>query len=508
MKIFDNKGNEVTIDTSKELGSGGEGIIYKMSKDRVVKIYHSHIKPTINQTFLNELSKLSSQFIKPIDLYYNIRKQIVGFSMPYLDMGSMFPFTNLFSKAECNKNNYDSDFKKKVFDSLIKGLKEAHSHDVVIGDLNPYNLLFTNNGDVYFIDTDSYQTNSKPHSGIMLNDIRDWLHDKIDKYSDYFSLSILTFNASTFMHPYKGVHKKYKTIEERVLKHLSILSKNTDIIIPSFYEPITNSRIHNQFLDIFQYDRRFIIDLDDLKIIQKSTPKIVTSIVNSLSIKQIQDNVKYYEVINNMLITFDKNNVMSQYDISVHSTFTTTFKPWSPHPLLFKSGDYFIGLSNLADSYTIFDLNIKQLYKNNIYIPSLVKGDEVLIQSISGQKWLLWAHPSGLFTLRTKYDIRDAYKRDKMLCIKIKEGNRIKTYLATVDGMSLELGPELDDMRRFCVLNNLTFVPEDKRLDVYSFSTKVAEISCDYITENSILTTSKAGIICQTDDKVILINKL
>jgi hypothetical protein len=81
-------------------------------------------------------------------------------------------------------------------------------------------------------------------------------------------------------------------------------------------------------------------------------------------------------------------------------------------------------------------------------------------------------------------------------------------FLAEANGLKLELGSELEDMRNFCVIGDNIFVPEDKKIDVYSSLRKIAEIECDFVTENSILESCKSGIICQTDDQIFLINKI
>lgn len=507
MNVINSSGKQITIDVSKEIGSGGEGTIYKLPNKQVAKIYHSHIKPSINSSFLSDISKLNNKFIKPVELFYNKANAIVGFSMDYLDLSKMHPFTDLSSKAICNQKGYNDKFKIDVVTSLSESLLDAHQKGVIIGDLNPYNLLFDDKGVVYFIDVDSYQTKNRPHSGIMLPDIRDWINHKISESSDYYSLSVLAFNLSTFVHPFKGVHKKYKKIEERVLRHLSLLSGDKDIIIPSFYEPISNSNIVNQFYDIYQQDKRFLVDISGINTIKKSVPLVTTTIIKSLSIKHIANNVRYYVILNNVLCIIGKNNKAQYFDVNTHSSFSKSSATFKNLPMTqFKSGEFFVELTE--DTYTIYDSKGFQTTKQSIFSPSLTKGNEVFIQSIAGQKWLLWASKMGLVTLRTTYDIRDAYKRERFFCVKIKESNIIKTYLAEANGLKLELGSELEDMRNFCVIGDNIFVPEDKKIDVYSSLRKIAEIECDFVTENSILESCKSGIICQTDDQIFLINKI
>lgn len=510
MIVYDSQGRSINIDTSKELGSGGEGIIYKMG-NQVAKIYHSHIQPAMNMQFVNEISKLNGQFVKPVDIYYNKSKRVVGFSMPYMDMGKLKPFYDLFSKTVCNQENINTDFKIRVLESLAEGLNDAHSKDVVIGDLNPYNLLFdSRSAKVYFIDTDSYQTTSRPHSGIMLPDIRDWLTHKIDKNSDYYSYSVLAFNNFTFVHPFKGVHPKYKTIEERVLNKLSLLSGNKDIKIPSFYEPISETNVSNQFYQVFQEGKRFLVDVNKTNTTKVSVPLVTTTLLKSLSVKDIQHNVSFFVIQKNKMKVVSKSNVISWYDVDKHMTVSPGNSPVYVKPLFEQASiqidDYIVSFTE--DTYTIQDLNGYQLVKLNIFFPSLKRADNVIIQSISGKKWLLYPERTGLTTVRTEEDIRDAVRRGEYYCLKIKVNNRIKTYLAKQEGLKIKLGVELGDMRKFCVIGDNVFIPEDGRIDVYSFMHKVAEIECKFVTENSILSSCGAGIICQTDDKLMLINKI
>jgi hypothetical protein len=60
-----------------------------------------------------------------------------------------------------------------------------------------------------------------------------FLNGVVNIKTDFFALSVITFNATTYVHPFKGVHAKIKSLRERMLYKLSVLSNDKDLIIES-----------------------------------------------------------------------------------------------------------------------------------------------------------------------------------------------------------------------------------------------------------------------------------
>ncbi len=198
-------GKSFFIDDKNEIQRGGEGriLLLPAEKDKVVKIYHPGIKP-ISEARYKQLQKLDKElFLKPLDLIY-LKSEIIGFVMEYAG-ANYFPISSLFNRSFCLRNAITDKYKSKIADKLIDAVKHAHFNGFVIGDLNQYNVLVDLSGNLKLIDIDSYETPGHKHTGVLLDDIRDYYYQGIvSMNSDYFALSVLLFYLFTYTHPFKG----------------------------------------------------------------------------------------------------------------------------------------------------------------------------------------------------------------------------------------------------------------------------------------------------------------
>jgi serine/threonine protein kinase len=255
------KRGTINIDPAKEINQGGEGTVYEIDSDTVAKIYHPGVNPISIKKF-QFLSGLDpNYFVAPIELLYDTKGIVIGYTMKYIDQ-SFFPLSNLYNKKFCQTNKIDKKIKMKVIEKLIAAVKYAHKENVVIGDLNPFNILVNDKGVIKLIDTDSYQTPGFPHSHILMDEIRDYLYQgRVSKDSDFFALSILSFNMLAFLHPFKGIHKTYKKIGDRMIHKLPVFTNNPDIKIPKCYEPIQDNNFMSQFKKLYLQGERFLLSL-------------------------------------------------------------------------------------------------------------------------------------------------------------------------------------------------------------------------------------------------------
>lgn len=250
--------------TSNEIASGGEGRILRADEDKKIalKLYHPTRTPLSEERFAY-LTKLDDKwFVKPKDLLYDGRR-LAGFSMELLSK-EHFVIQNIFQKAFCKANGITLDIKLKIFRGLIAAVKSAHALGVIIGDLNQYNIMVTIKGDVKFLDVDSYETPSYKHSGILLDDIRDYCYGgHVTKNSDYYALSVMLFWMACFVHPFKGIHARYKKLADRMLNKLPVFKADPDLTVPKFYEPLKKGHLLSQFERMYlDKVERFIINID------------------------------------------------------------------------------------------------------------------------------------------------------------------------------------------------------------------------------------------------------
>ncbi len=159
-------GKRRPIKLVKAGNSGGEGIIYSTDIPNVVaKIY----KPgKVDRAKFEKLKLMMTKNINcegvcfPIAMLYNDKDEFVGFLM------------NMAKGKELQKCLFIPQLLKKYFPNwkkkdtvqlcltILKKLKYLHDRNIILGDINPNNILVVSPDEVYFVDTDSYQIEGYP----------------------------------------------------------------------------------------------------------------------------------------------------------------------------------------------------------------------------------------------------------------------------------------------------------------------------------------------------------
>ena len=144
-----------------ELGAGGEGAVYKTDIDGMVaKIY----KPEkITRLRFEKLKLMLTKNINcegvcfPLAMLKNLRGEFVGYLMRAAkgrDLGKSVFMPMLLKKYFPTWNRKDT---VQLCVTILRKLKYLHDRNVILGDINPYNILVVSPKEVYFVDTDSYQ---------------------------------------------------------------------------------------------------------------------------------------------------------------------------------------------------------------------------------------------------------------------------------------------------------------------------------------------------------------
>lgn len=149
----------------KQLASGGEGIIYETNTPYVAKIY----KPDHNTTRKSEKIKLmQSKPVKcegicyPMATLYNAQHEFVGYLMPKangVELAKSVFIKPLLQKKFPNWKKIDT---VQLCLTILKKIKYLHDRNIIMGDINPNNILVVDPKKVYFVDTDSYQIEDFP----------------------------------------------------------------------------------------------------------------------------------------------------------------------------------------------------------------------------------------------------------------------------------------------------------------------------------------------------------
>ena len=169
--ILDDFGKRMKVGEQLSPNSeGGEGIIYKVSRNNVCKIYKSG---NITYSKIKKLKLMVANQITidgvrwPKSVLYNIDKKPVGYLMREVkdsNEKTIVDLRRVFMKP-LQEKYFPNWNRLNLVNTCIYNLskiKILHKYNVIIGDVNPSNILLTPSGNTFFIDTDSYQLEGYP----------------------------------------------------------------------------------------------------------------------------------------------------------------------------------------------------------------------------------------------------------------------------------------------------------------------------------------------------------
>ncbi|SJZ81268.1 Protein kinase domain-containing protein [Cetobacterium ceti] len=209
------KEKEIDIILPQSLVQGGEGKIY-FHEDLAIKIFHS------NKLTKEKVEKVKFLFNKNMSIpnvatvngiILNETNEIVGYSM------NKFHGKTLERVLLTLKDSHDA---KEIAKNILVTLNKLHKKNILMGDINPNNILVNTNNQICLIDIDSYQIGNYPcyvfkeeflppefsgeNIGTYLRDIS----------NEYFPISILLFKIlMNGKHPYDQ-RQSDKTLSERI----------------------------------------------------------------------------------------------------------------------------------------------------------------------------------------------------------------------------------------------------------------------------------------------------
>ncbi len=159
-KLYDDKGNSIII--KDKLGSGGEGAVYIADNGMACKIFNEITENRINKLKLM-VGRIDYKGIcSPKQLIYDENRTVVGYLM---DKAEGKPLKLLLTGIPILKNNFPNWKKMHIVRlclTILDKIKYLHSKNIILGDINPQNILVKDEKTVYFIDTDSYQIEDYP----------------------------------------------------------------------------------------------------------------------------------------------------------------------------------------------------------------------------------------------------------------------------------------------------------------------------------------------------------
>lgn len=148
-----------------KVAAGGEGIIYTTNTPYVAKIYK---KENNTRRKYEKIKLMLSKRIKcqgicyPLAALYNNKKEFIGYLMPEARGKELRK--SLFIKKLLEKN-FPTWRKRDTVElciTILQKIKYLHDRNIIMGDINPANILVVSPKEVYFVDTDSYQIEDFP----------------------------------------------------------------------------------------------------------------------------------------------------------------------------------------------------------------------------------------------------------------------------------------------------------------------------------------------------------
>ncbi len=155
------------FEIKKLISAGGEGSIYETEvKGQVCKIYHPN---KLSQHKQQKVELMVSRKVNrpgicwPSEIVMNKDGEFVGYLMPRASGITMQ--SAMFIKPQLEKNfpNWTRCDLVKIAIAFIEHIHYLHKLNIIVGDINPLNILIGGNGKtLYIVDTDSFQLEGFP----------------------------------------------------------------------------------------------------------------------------------------------------------------------------------------------------------------------------------------------------------------------------------------------------------------------------------------------------------
>jgi len=196
-------GSALDLTQRDYVASGGQGAIYARG-GTAYKIYHDPSK-MIPPGKVHELAAITDpRVIRPQQMLLDAKSKVIGYTSRFVK--DAFVLCQLFPRSFREREGVTHDMILELVRKLQEGIQHVHRARILLVDLNEMNFLVPRTfDDIYFIDTDSYQTPKYPAPALM-ESVRDWSvqNNKWTENSDWFSFGVVAFQMFVGVHPFKG----------------------------------------------------------------------------------------------------------------------------------------------------------------------------------------------------------------------------------------------------------------------------------------------------------------
>ena len=233
MKLFIPGKGEIVLTQHDFVHQGGEGSVFNQG-NLAYKVY-TNPKNMLPLGKIQDLSALTfPNIIRPQDVLLDAKNSPVGYTMKFIQ--DAVSLCQLFPRVYRHQHSISVDKIIQLVLRIRATIEHIHTKNILLVDLNELNFLVSKQlKEVYFIDTDSYQTPHFPATALM-SSIKDWQTKTFSELSDWFSFAVVTFQLFIGIHPYRGKHPVHGSDLETRMK-MSISVFDPDVRIPPVCEP-------------------------------------------------------------------------------------------------------------------------------------------------------------------------------------------------------------------------------------------------------------------------------
>jgi len=396
--VFTQAGERLSLDPNDAVGSGGEGTVFPDPRNpgNLIKIYEYPNKDHERKlkAFIAKGFSLPKFVAAPTTLNFNRAGDVIGYTMPFIKRAK--PFRDLSNKNYRIRQKINNKRVVSLHLNDAKVLEAIHQQNIVIGDRNDQNVLFSGTNS-YYIDFDSVQFDHWPCPVATENYLDPALYG-IDltlkpvflPQHDWYSYATMLFRSLLLVHPYGGTHPKVNDLVDRALKKITVFDKG--VIYPAVGLPpdLISDELLHVFSRYFKEGWRGVFPQKELTAFQsvlvecptcntafpsskracpvcKEQNLVVTSvsIPGSLTVKQlsgIKGQILYHRLEGETLILITlENNRAVMHQVSQSNHWTTTLFPYQVG-MRFEASSKLLAV-NIAgqEQIDLFEINYNEI---------------------------------------------------------------------------------------------------------------------------------------------------
>lgn len=224
----------------KLIGSGGEGAVYDDRNDSgmVIKVLHQQHATPERAAKLRAMCDNPPQNARALSWPNVLETDSSGlrYRMPKASRGAgtAYRFISANERRQLPKGQQEYEYRTRLGVRIAEAFRWLHTINVRIGDVNPSNILVSDDGSVMLIDCDSFQIpgppGHQPYPCVVGSpeytapEIDDFRRQFRSQDSDNFALAVLLYQLlGNGSHPYQGIDASaddvVSNIRERIKDH-------------------------------------------------------------------------------------------------------------------------------------------------------------------------------------------------------------------------------------------------------------------------------------------------